>query len=152
MIRRPPRSTLFPYTTLFRSNEDRVHACLHGGSGKLGATVPYCQSADHSRRYAPALQRRLSAGAASRVRDAMTACTNRPPGKDALASPPGSRNGLEQTEGACVLRVERGSDRRHPPAERVRDTGGLSGKGGEAILEPLQRDELDVGRRLGQPR
>src|SRR5256885_4749019 len=24
MIRRPPRSTLFPYTTLFRSNTDRV--------------------------------------------------------------------------------------------------------------------------------
>src|SRR3712207_6901915 len=24
MIRRPPRSTLFPYTTLFRSDEDRV--------------------------------------------------------------------------------------------------------------------------------
>src|SRR5256885_9034541 len=25
MIRRPPRSTLFPYTTLFRSGEDLVH-------------------------------------------------------------------------------------------------------------------------------
>src|SRR2546426_8524463 len=25
MIRRPPRSTLFPYTTLFRSPEDRQH-------------------------------------------------------------------------------------------------------------------------------
>src|SRR5262245_62437222 len=25
MIRRPPRSTLFPYTTLFRSRHDRVH-------------------------------------------------------------------------------------------------------------------------------
>src|SRR5258707_2522395 len=25
MIRRPPRSTLFPYTTLFRSNYDVVH-------------------------------------------------------------------------------------------------------------------------------
>src|SRR3989449_6580132 len=38
MIRRPPRSTLFPYTTLFRSREHRVrHAGavlgrhLHGG-------------------------------------------------------------------------------------------------------------------------
>src|SRR2546430_3774907 len=28
MIRRPPRSTLFPYTTLFRSTE-RVHAGIH---------------------------------------------------------------------------------------------------------------------------
>src|SRR5688572_32129860 len=26
MIRRPPRSTLFPYTTLFRSRHDQVHS------------------------------------------------------------------------------------------------------------------------------
>src|SRR3712207_7914936 len=32
MIRRPPRSTLFPYTTLFRSA-----ARQHGGDGHLGA-------------------------------------------------------------------------------------------------------------------
>src|SRR5256885_8267646 len=25
MIRRPPRSTLFPYTTLFRSAEEKIH-------------------------------------------------------------------------------------------------------------------------------
>src|SRR3712207_7583008 len=28
MIRRPPRSTLFPYTTLFRSLRGNVHWCL----------------------------------------------------------------------------------------------------------------------------
>src|SRR2546430_11705361 len=28
MIRRPPRSTLFPYTTLFRSSAARVCSCL----------------------------------------------------------------------------------------------------------------------------
>src|SRR2546429_649948 len=28
MIRRPPRSTLFPYTTLFRSNADRAQPFL----------------------------------------------------------------------------------------------------------------------------
>src|SRR2546425_8960839 len=28
MIRRPPRSTLFPYTTLFRSNSSRRHTKL----------------------------------------------------------------------------------------------------------------------------
>src|SRR5258708_11470085 len=28
MIRRPPRSTLFPYTTLFRSEPERAKACL----------------------------------------------------------------------------------------------------------------------------
>src|SRR3712207_8693093 len=31
MIRRPPRSTLFPYTTLFRSVDDRGGAVLHVG-------------------------------------------------------------------------------------------------------------------------
>src|SRR5690349_24799481 len=30
MIRRPPRSTLFPYTTLFRSRLDEIHHVLHG--------------------------------------------------------------------------------------------------------------------------
>src|SRR3712207_8750597 len=33
MIRRPPRSTLFPYTTLFRSQHD---APLHDVGGELG--------------------------------------------------------------------------------------------------------------------
>src|SRR5256885_10347362 len=38
MIRRPPRSTLFPYTTLFRSRERRVRAYVaahpHGFPGR----------------------------------------------------------------------------------------------------------------------
>src|SRR3712207_7314343 len=39
MIRRPPRSTLFPYTTLFRSALVEGGADLHplGSSGRLGA-------------------------------------------------------------------------------------------------------------------
>src|SRR3712207_6846786 len=49
MIRRPPRSTLFPYTTLFRSDveqrrlpgagtagDDDVEPCLHAGLQELG--------------------------------------------------------------------------------------------------------------------
>src|SRR2546422_3926674 len=32
MIRRPPRSTLFPYTTLFRSRLDDMFRLLTGGS------------------------------------------------------------------------------------------------------------------------
>src|SRR3989442_10039474 len=31
MIRRPPRSTLFPYTTLFRSHEHRARGHLEAG-------------------------------------------------------------------------------------------------------------------------
>src|SRR3712207_7153603 len=30
MIRRPPRSTLFPYTTLFRSDRPGGHVLVHG--------------------------------------------------------------------------------------------------------------------------
>src|SRR2546426_8812874 len=47
MIRRPPRSTLFPYTTLFRSvdltrlptNKLAERALSEAGAGKLGAGV-----------------------------------------------------------------------------------------------------------------
>src|SRR2546422_11043428 len=36
MIRRPPRSTLFPYTTLFRSRRDRFGVALLSAGGALG--------------------------------------------------------------------------------------------------------------------
>src|SRR3712207_8772644 len=32
MIRRPPRSTLFPYTTLFRSGQDHLGRCFDIGT------------------------------------------------------------------------------------------------------------------------
>src|SRR5690349_23205039 len=40
MRRRPPKSTLFPYTTLFRSKDSRLHR--HGGlrRGAVGADQP----------------------------------------------------------------------------------------------------------------
>src|SRR3712207_7201937 len=40
MIRRPPRSTLFPYTTLFRSNQE------HGGIIRHGSKLlyAYCEA------------------------------------------------------------------------------------------------------------
>src|SRR2546430_4088006 len=37
MIRRPPRSTLFPYTTLFRSGLERRDECSGGRGAPLGA-------------------------------------------------------------------------------------------------------------------
>src|SRR2546422_7499110 len=37
MIRRPPRSTLFPYTTLFRSRRIHLRYCLYGGAPDLGS-------------------------------------------------------------------------------------------------------------------
>src|SRR2546426_9087832 len=43
MIRRPPRSTLFPYTTLFRSH----HAESHGTEQRLHDHVPECPKRRH---------------------------------------------------------------------------------------------------------
>src|SRR2546430_17690768 len=45
MIRRPPRSTLFPYTTLFRSRVEELFGCgrradLTEGVGSRGAEAP----------------------------------------------------------------------------------------------------------------
>src|SRR2546430_11028857 len=45
MIRRPPRSTLFPYTTLFRSRGDRVHP----GHERGAARIPSPRRRDHAR-------------------------------------------------------------------------------------------------------
>src|SRR6201747_2685019 len=52
MIRRPPRSTLFPYTTLFRAGEDPVR---HGrlpvrsrGGGARRARAAGCRSEEHT--------------------------------------------------------------------------------------------------------
>src|SRR3712207_8025638 len=48
MIRRPPRSTLFPYTTLFRSIPGRT-ACAHrNGPRRLISTVRHHSSAEPS--------------------------------------------------------------------------------------------------------
>src|SRR2546428_6840044 len=44
MIRRPPRSTLFPYTTLFRSDEDTIRTAdwiidIGPGAGEHGGRI-----------------------------------------------------------------------------------------------------------------
>src|SRR3712207_9384342 len=45
MIRRPPRSTLFPYTTLFRSRPGVVHA--RGAAGRApGRPAPWSDNRD----------------------------------------------------------------------------------------------------------
>src|SRR2546430_5280959 len=48
MIRRPPRSTLFPYTTLFRSHDDVPPAGDHNGRPRYGTG---CARADVARRW-----------------------------------------------------------------------------------------------------
>src|SRR3712207_7988214 len=39
MIRRPPRSTLFPYTTLFRSDEPELAGAVHSLSHVTGGGI-----------------------------------------------------------------------------------------------------------------
>src|SRR5256885_11000816 len=54
MIRRPPRSTLFPYTTLFRSllprerNRHYLPGPISGSRGWLGRTRPCRRSEEHT--------------------------------------------------------------------------------------------------------
>src|SRR3989440_7219292 len=51
MIRRPPRSTLFPYTTLFRSPEpELVHDRVAAGRLAHGAVVERLRAADRAER------------------------------------------------------------------------------------------------------
>src|SRR2546430_6673056 len=47
MIRRPPRSTLFPYTTLFRSG------CLHGHPRASACSIAFTPAAAGQRREMP---------------------------------------------------------------------------------------------------
>src|SRR5438552_18662608 len=50
MIRRPPRSTLFPYTTLFRSSARRSAACATTGcmASCCGGTRSKTRSEEHT--------------------------------------------------------------------------------------------------------
>src|SRR2546427_8112529 len=53
MIRRPPRSTLFPYTTLFRSHQELRHEHDHGAEREGVGGV-----AQHRDHVAPVLEER----------------------------------------------------------------------------------------------
>src|SRR5258708_14706722 len=48
MIRRPPRSTLFPYTTLFRSDPEQIAEISkkHPGLGRLRLVIDWVNQAD----------------------------------------------------------------------------------------------------------
>src|SRR2546422_3350163 len=58
MIRRPPRSTLFPYTTLFRSHRS--------GKPSIGATCLFCRFCCMT--WAKGCRWRITSPAASRLR------------------------------------------------------------------------------------
>src|SRR2546426_7355284 len=76
MIRRPPRSTLFPYTTLFRSGEidarafePRAHGrrpAVHGGFHPAAALTAVMAVADVGQQQAPTAQPRAAGHAGGR--------------------------------------------------------------------------------------
>src|SRR5256885_13278875 len=51
MIRRPPRSTLFPYTTLFRSNQERLltRQSLYASDMRLASQAVHEGAFNHAR-------------------------------------------------------------------------------------------------------
>src|SRR5207249_12335717 len=62
MIRRPPRSTLFPYTTLFRSVREREDAVLEEAHRKHrlgGAQLPEHEEQERSEEHTSELQSRF---------------------------------------------------------------------------------------------
>src|SRR3712207_7900320 len=63
MIRRPPRSTLFPYTTLFRSHDRHVHED-EGEEDQVGAGDVRAGVVERERRH----QRRVGAALRGSVR------------------------------------------------------------------------------------
>src|SRR3712207_8432979 len=71
MIRRPPRSTLFPYTTLFRSTKvDRTTSSrgTHRGSTERDACWCRCAARRRTSRTSPGAVTRWSASSSSRTR------------------------------------------------------------------------------------
>src|SRR5690348_17884108 len=60
MLRRPPRSTLFPYTTLFRSPEETVQRSAIGSRGTCIGTFDRWVQSGQVERLAPAPERALS--------------------------------------------------------------------------------------------
>src|SRR2546426_6821015 len=55
MIRRPPRSTLFPYTTLFRSGVGREHYCRRLAGAVSNSTAQSHLAAGAARRVKPTI-------------------------------------------------------------------------------------------------
>src|SRR2546429_7041835 len=58
MIRRPPRSTLFPYTTLFRSDPRAEHGQAQAAVGQQGQQVLPAAAARHRGQHLLALDRK----------------------------------------------------------------------------------------------
>src|SRR5438132_7511420 len=119
MIRRPPRSTLFPYTTLFRSRAEEVVAALVARLHEA-ANLPECEcdvDVGVQRTFAGY---RLAGGrpvvrAAER---ALLACGHDPV---RIASGGASDANVLIARGLETVNLANGTERNHEPGERVRE-------------------------------
>src|SRR2546426_7014300 len=68
MIRRPPRSTLFPYTTLFRSGDETMQATVEQSTYLLALAEPVLTQLDDSHRALEPVPGAKTAGTGSRAR------------------------------------------------------------------------------------
>src|SRR2546430_16838357 len=118
MIRRPPRSTLFPYTTLFRSSPGagRARATSRPSARSPSVRAPGTRTAPVGRRPAPrGRPRPPGPPAAGRARRAARARARRVEGRAGGALPPRRRD-----------------ERLDPGAERAREVAGE----GARIVDP----------------
>src|SRR3712207_9377107 len=99
MIRRPPRSTLFPYTTLFRSDDVGLERVLAGGAvaGDERRPAVVQVGAGDARRPRPEGAPDAHAHRAGLQVDAQRPAGPRPPA--AGAAPPGATAGPARGEG-----------------------------------------------------
>src|SRR2546426_5372978 len=99
MIRRPPRSTLFPYTTLFRSPQRRAHPPEHGDRVHQDAPLRRSDSSLSARAGARQLARRCT------LRPRVSALATRRPRWRRAASEDVPRASAQRTRRAKVDRA-----------------------------------------------
>src|SRR2546425_9830802 len=129
MIRRPPRSTLFPYTTLFRSHGAGQEVA--GGAGVLPGDGP--DRATHR----AARRERVQTGAVEREAGARGEVA--PGGRRDLSSAGGSAAGAAHGPGDAL------ADPVQPRAPRE-EHGGAARRRGDPRVEGRGRDDQEEGR------
>src|SRR5690242_21664860 len=123
MVRRPPRSTLFPYTTLFRSRRP-VQEAVPAGHVQQGETSGMCEDLEDS------LQDRLQADATMEEPDANGQRPGRRSDTSQLVGRAGCQFPVRTPPAGCLAWRSRGLAR---PARLAPDSERLADRGAGAI-------------------
>src|SRR5216684_3519120 len=145
MIRRPPRSTLFPYTTLFRALEPALAGEQPGRPSAVGGLAPAdggpvrgagrgaAQPARRTARHLARPRGRVVPDRAPRRRRAPGLAAEARPRRGSLAARPGS--GMGRAGGAPLFRLP-GRDRMAVAAQRALRAGFRAARPGAAASGP----------------